>query len=161
LKIKFNIVRNGSHTVYRNLIFRFFEKENQYCLVYNSHIPPFDGFTKVTEEIYTILIPKKDLNNAFFIETLCIYNGYNFQVENNKGMFLRILTDSSEARDNLNLEWRDRGVYQTVVEINKLDTLWEERTKSTYNVPFPNELIHSKLILFDKVSNKESDASKL
>lgn len=159
--MKFTIVRSGSHTVFRNLLFLFFEKENQYCLVYNGHTPPFDGFTRITDEIYTTCIPKQDLKNAFYMETRCMFRGYEFHVENNNGTFLRILTDSSEAQEKLNLEWRDRGVYQTVVEINELDMLWEERTKSPFNIPFPDDLIHSKFIYLDTGSNDVSDASKL
>ena len=66
--MNFEIVRSGSHTVYRDILFRFYLKDNNYCLIFNGKKPPFEGFEKVTNEIYKIIIPKNDLSNAFEIE---------------------------------------------------------------------------------------------
>jgi hypothetical protein len=131
------MVRFGTYTIFKTFEFRLIKKEQFYSLIYNGKFCPLPEFKKYTEGIFYLDIPKLTITNAFSVRTYCLYKGYQFDAntlidENHLG----IVTDNKEAFEKLNLDFRDRGVFQKEVAINELEKLWEER--STYlNFPFP------------------------
>jgi hypothetical protein len=154
------IIRDGLHTIYEGLIFRFYEKNSKYHLIFNGTKPPDHSFVKEFENIYVKSIEKSLLKNSFYIKSKCIYKGFEFNIENNNGKSIRILTENNLAYEKLNLEIRDRGMYQTVVKLNELEKLWEVRTDSHLHKNIPSYLVFEHLDLTYKIEQEKIELNK-
>jgi len=91
-------------------------------------------------------IPSTEIANSFFIKTKCNYYDFTFDVDAEIDNSLRILTDNKKAFQELRLEYRDQGVYQTIVKKERIHSIWEERSKSSDNRPYPEELPRKEFI---------------
>lgn len=131
-------MRFGTYTQFKGYDFRLVKEIDHFKLIFNGTECPLPNFIKYTDNFYYMDIPISEIVNGFFVRTRCIYKSYEFDANTLiDGKYIGIVTDNKEAFENLNLEFRDRGVYQTEIKIHELEKLWEERTPSNFNLPMP------------------------
>ncbi|MFO0322474.1 MAG: hypothetical protein ACK504_08600 [Bacteroidota bacterium] len=135
------MIRFGTYTRYNDYDFRLLNKADYYRIVCDGTICPFSNFTKYANNFFYLDVPKENITNAFSISTFGIYKGYQFDVNTMiDNSYIGIVTDNKEAFDKLNLEFRDRGVYQKEIKISELEKLWEVRSISNLDLPIPEGL---------------------
>lgn len=138
------MIKFGTYTLYKGYFLRLVKKEDVFTLIFDGTECPFTNFIKYAENVYVLNLKKEEVLNALFIRTKCIYKGYEFDLTALNDNKYGIVTESKEAYEQLNLEYRDRGVYQLEVELDELEKIWEIRERSTYDLPLPEgiELYH-------------------
>lgn len=131
------MIRFGTHTLFKNNILRLIIEKDLAKLIYYGSNPPSKDFNKYEKNIFILKVPTTTITNAFFIQTKCMYKNFVFDVEQEQDESYRIVTASKDAFQELNLEFRDREVYQTTVKKNELEEIWEERKESYDGLSFP------------------------
>jgi hypothetical protein len=76
---------------------------------------------------------KEQVTNAFSVYTYAKYKSYIFQA------------------DKLDLNMIDRGWYDIWVPVGEIESIWEERKESGYNLPFPENIEKRKEITFPDI----------
>lgn len=141
------MIRFGTYTTYRDYDLRLIEKNNYYRIIYEGQKCPFDDFIAYANNVYYKDLPKQEISNAFFIKTVGVYKGYQFDISQlNLNNVIGIVTDDKQAYENLNLDFREKGVYQKEIFINELDKLWEVYLPSLLNLPMPEGLPNEHII---------------
>jgi hypothetical protein len=133
-------IRFGTYTLYQETILALIENPDSYRLVKRNCTNNDNTFIKYTENIFYKDVLKKEINNAFFIKTKCLYKKNEFDLQSIENNIALIVTDDKNAFNELNLELRDRGVYQLSVNKSDLEKVWEVRSKSSLQLPFPMNL---------------------
>jgi len=135
------MIRFGTYTQFKGFDFRLVKEINHYKLIFDGIDCPLPNFIKYTDNLSYLDIPIIEITNAFFVKTICTYKSYDFDVNIMiNDSHIGIVTDNKEAFEKLNLEFRDRSVYQTEINIIDLEKLWEQRMPSSYNLPMPEGL---------------------
>jgi hypothetical protein len=134
-------IRFGTYTRYKGYDVRLLNNSDGYRLVFDGAVCPLSNFEKYSDDVFYLDVSKAEVENAFSVRTLGIYRGYQFDVHNiNVENTIGIVIDNKSAFEDLNLEFRDRGVYQREIKITELDQLWEERSQSSLDLPLPEGL---------------------
>ncbi|PBQ32465.1 hypothetical protein CNR22_12015 [Sphingobacteriaceae bacterium] len=87
--------------------------------------------------VFYFVIKKSEISNSFFVTTKALYRNFPFDISKISEDSYRIVTDDKVAFESLSLELYDRGVYHKIISKDAIEKIWEERTKSNYNFPFP------------------------
>jgi len=97
------------------------ENHDACSLIYEGTNCPFDDFVSYAENVYYKDVLREEISNAFFIKTLGIYKGYRFDVfQLSLNNVIGIVTDDRQVYEKLNLDFRERGVYQKEILISEL-----------------------------------------
>jgi hypothetical protein len=141
------MIRFGTYTIYKNYDLRLIEQNDCYRLIYEGTNCPFNDFSVYTENVYYKDLLKEEISNAFFIKTLGVFKGYQFDISQlNQKNLIGIITDNKQAFEDLNLDFRERGVYQKEILICELDLLKEEYSPSSLDLPIPEGLPKERII---------------
>lgn len=103
--------------------------------LYKQPYPYFDEYMK---EVYI-----KDIKNAFFVVTKAKYQGEVFEVEPYYGdeIHLHLATKDLELGKKLNFyelhDGEGNSYYLGEVKITEVEKIWEERQKSSLDIPLP------------------------
>lgn len=125
-------ISNGNYAVYKSQIFDFYKLHNNtYRLIDREN--NFEnlnqlGFIKYTDVISTLDVQKEEIQNAYYVDTYCVYRGYkhfvNAILNNNRYRILPL----EEAQ----IHFKDfaRHGYDPVYEVDEIEIeeIWEERT---------------------------------
>jgi hypothetical protein len=127
------------------------QQGNSFRIIYEGFDCPFDDFSLYKDAVYFKNVSEKNISNALFIKTKCIYKGYQFDVSTSTAdNMIGIVTDDKVAYEKLNLDFREPGVYQKEVFIIDVDKLWEEYSPSSLNLPMPEGLPKERVIEIPK-----------
>ena len=141
------MIRFGTYTKYRGYDLRLAEINGLYRVIYDGSSCPFKDFVEYATNVFYLDLSKEQVSNAFSVRTYGIYKGYQFDIcQLNENDSIGVVTDDKRAYERLNLDFRDRGVYQKEVKINELEKLWEEFTPSKLNLPMPEGIEKKKII---------------
>jgi hypothetical protein len=156
-------IRIGTYTLYENIemsvneyyghgLDQEFEKVHR-TLSYTKDYGQLNGFS--LDEVsnrYKKDIRIKDLKNAFFVTTKAKYKGKFFVVEPYHGdeIHLHLATKDLELGKKLNFYELHDGIgkpyYLGEIKISEVEEIWEERQKSIYDVPIPENIEVIKII---------------
>jgi len=157
-------IRYGTYTLYQNIEMSVSEyyghgldqdlNINHRLISYPKEFGQIEGFS-LDEELkkYKKDILLKDLKTAFFVITKAIYKGEVFIVEPYYGdeINLHLATKNFEIGKKLNFHELHDGFgkpyYLGEVKISDIEKIWEERKKSIYDVPIPDNLELIKTII--------------
>ena len=162
------IIRFGTYTFYENIEISVDEyyghgldqelEKNHRVLSYSKDYGQLSGFIlDENSNKYKKDILIEDLKNAFIVITKAKYKGENFEVEPYCGdeIHLHLATKDLELGKRLNFfELHDgfgKPYYLGEIKISEVEEIWEERTKSNYNLPIPENIEVRKLIKCKKV----------
>jgi hypothetical protein len=135
-------MRYGEYTRFENREYRLYQtNEGKFGIVLRTSTPHVPGFHKVEEGLYHKVLGKNELvTNAYFIRTYARYKGFDFQVESYVNRKYLLVTDNYDMYQLLDLEQRERGVYQIFLDKSQIERMWEVRSKSYFNLPMPEGL---------------------
>jgi hypothetical protein len=144
-------MRQGEYTRFDNMDYELFRtREDKYKIVLRTTHPSVSGFIKLGEGVFGKVIWDNNLiTNAYYVQTYARYKDFDFQVESYVGQLYLLVTDSYEIYRRMNLEQRDRGVYQIYVDKTQIEKMWEVRSRSYFDLPLPeglNEIEEVKLV---------------
>ncbi len=149
-------VRFGTYTIIEGIEMLIFgnrnevpmsEEEKTFGISYPFELGMKKGFKKSPygNEYYKVVY-LREITNAFFVITKANYKGYKFEVEPYFGdeIHLHLATKDLELGKKLGFyEIHDgygKPYYLGEIKISEVDKIWEERTKSVYDIPLPNGL---------------------
>lgn len=151
-------IRHGEYTYYDDiemLMVDYYghgisnpEIENHRKISYNIELGKLDGF-ELDYEVKRFFrdIHIDELNNAFKVETKGIYKNEVFSLwgYNKKRNVIGLITHNVElAEKHKFLKLSDRYIKE--VHPEELSLIWEERSKSEYDLPMPEEIEKRKVI---------------
>lgn len=151
-------IRIGTYTLYENIEMSVNEyyghgldqelEKNHRILSYSKKYRHLNGFTlDEASKSYKKDILIKDLKNAFYVITKALYNGDELLVWalNQEKHTLTVYTKNETlAKKNNFIQLSDRYVQE--IRISEVEKIWEERQKSVYNVPIPENIELIKVI---------------
>jgi hypothetical protein len=112
---------------------------------------PFEDFELNKHGDVIKIFKRRDITNAYLVMTKGIYNGDKFRLlsYNESRNVIGLITDDSELAVEHNfLKLSDRYIKE--VNPKELDSIWEERSKSEYDLPMPAGLLERKIIFTSK-----------
>jgi len=159
-------IRFGTYTLIDGIEMKIFayrhevplpENEKIYGVSYSAELGIKDGFKlnklpNPYSDEYVKEIHLKEITNAYFVITKAKYKGELFEVEPYYGddIHLHLATKNVELGKKLNFyELHDgygKPYYLGEIKISEVEEIWEERTKSNYNLPIPENIEVRKLI---------------
>jgi hypothetical protein len=145
------VIRNGIYT-YSNGIEMALQEyyghglppsiENHRMISYPKELGLMDGFKLNPEaNIYFKDIKVNEIQNAFRVTTKTTYKGHSFQIfgfNEEKQVTCLLTRDRNLAKTLDFIDVSDGHVKD--VNLNELDSIWEERETSEYDLPFPKDL---------------------
>ncbi len=126
-------MRNDSYASYHGKEYRLAKIDGSFELITNSCAEK--GFAPYTKDIYVKKIPTEDISHAYHVGTFCSFKGHRFAIWREENDILVIFTTDRDLLAPLNLLEVERGVYETQVTPDELDSIWEER-EPVYDLPF-------------------------
>lgn len=147
--IEFN---SGNYTIYNNKVCKLYElrsevllkkDELQYTICYDaSHNFNFDGFYKHEfEDMYCKNFFISEITNAFFAQTVGIYNGEKvnvFEYLANPTHVYIVSKDKTNIEKNSFVDMGDHCAKE--VKVLEIERLWEERSPCQFDIPMPKGL---------------------
>jgi hypothetical protein len=136
-------MRNQTYTIFNGIEIQLTRNpDGDYKLIYRGEIPPDGSFyaAKNANNVFCKIVEKKLITNAFTVITYALYKGYKFQVDNERGDLLEIVTSNDELLKKFNLQFVDRLYYLKWVNKSEIEKIWEERGPSGYDLPMPEGL---------------------
>ncbi len=119
-------------------------EENHRKLSYSKELGYLKGFTfDTTTNRYKKDVLVSELKNAFFVVTKAKYQGEVFEVEPYYGdeIHLHLATKDLELGKKLNFyelhDGEGNSYYLGEVKITEVEKIWEERQKSSLDIPLP------------------------
>ena len=150
-------IRLGTYTLYENIEMSVNEyyghgldnelEKNHRILSYSKEYGQLDEF--ILDEVsdrYKKDIRISDLKNAFFVITKAKYKEEIFEIEPYYGdeIHLHLATKNLELGKRLNFYELNDGhgklYYLGEIKIGEVQKIWEERQKSVYDVPMPENI---------------------
>ncbi len=147
-------LKTGTYTVYRTYHLLINEErteapipEQEKKIMISSNFNgecPFEDFKKHSyENIFCKSVFLNDLQNAYFVKTFGIYKNQKvevFELQNGIEGMLSITTRDEKIGNALKMSEVNVSWFMKDLNIAELDKLWEERSKSQYNLPMPEGL---------------------
>jgi hypothetical protein len=142
--------RSGDYTVYNDVICKLFEQRSEvpepismFHVCYESkHDYGFEGFEKHPfADMHCKSVPSSEIKNAFSVQTFGEYKGIRVKVFDYKFdvTIAYIITKDQRAFEKHSfLNMGDH--YAQEVKATNLDKIWEERSKTIYDFPLPENL---------------------
>lgn len=151
------IIKNGNYTKLEGYDFALFAARHEAPTPFTHFIVkwylnppcPLEGF-KLNKQGDLIKIFKRDaITNAYSVKTMGKYKGEVFQLwgYNKNRNVIGLITHNIETAKKLNfLNLSDRYIKE--VKPEELSVIWEERGKSEFDLPIPDNLERKKIIPF-------------
>jgi hypothetical protein len=154
------IVKNGTYTRYKGLDFALSKARQEapipfthFIMVWNSESPcPLNEFELDKHGNTLKIFNRSEVKNAFHISTKIKYLGSTFSsfyyYENEDSIDLNTY-DTAVAKELNFVTLTDsygKSYYSGMVKLSEVDGIWEERTKSEYDLPMPQGLAQKKVI---------------
>lgn len=149
------IIRNGNYTKLDGYDFALFESRHEapipftHFIVkwYLNQVCPLEGF-KLNEHGDIIRIFKRnDITNSYLVKTVAKYKGNEFWLwsYNKSRDVVGLITHDIKLAEKYDFfKLSDRYIKE--VNPKELGVIWEERTESNFNLPFPENLEKKKII---------------
>jgi hypothetical protein len=151
------IIRSGTYTDYKGYHLKVYpvrvetsmpNNEKKYILHYEKGEKcPFHDFEKFKhDDGFIKIISDNELTNSYTVQTFGFYRGFKFRVTEFKldQNIVNIETNEDAAFNKLKLfkvsDQNQKNLYIEQIPILDLETIWEERTASPYNLPIPNNI---------------------
>lgn len=159
-------IRFGTYTLIDEIEMKIFgyryevpipDNEKTYGVSYSAELGIKEGFKlnklpypysdEFVKEIYI-----QEITNAFFVTTKAKYKGEIFEVEPYYGdeIHLHLATKDLELGKKLNFyelhDGNGKPYYLGEIKISGVEKIWEERMKSIYDVPMPENIELVKMI---------------
>jgi hypothetical protein len=154
------IIRHGTYTRYKGLDFILYEARQEAPIPFTHFILrwrsmsacPYAEFELNEHGSTTKIFERGEIKNAFHISTKVKYLGSTFSslryYENEDSIDLN--TYDSCVAEKLNFvtltDSYGKNEYSGMVKLSEVDGIWEERTKSEYDLPMPEDLEQKKII---------------
>src|ERR1044072_7587176 len=135
------MVRNQIYTKFDDVEVELGRLRNgDFHLISRHSIQPDATFHPIegADGFYVKNVLATDIENSYKVETFAQYAGHKWQVDRKDGDKLRLSIGYNV--DLPDVKMVDRGWYETWVEKKKIEKLWEERSDSGYNFPYPEGL---------------------
>lgn len=134
-------MKNANFTLYNGFELQLsISVNNEYKLIFRGANCPFGNFLKYSDEVYVLPIEQAEISNAYLVETFALYKKFNFQVDRFEDGKYRLTSSENEAFEKLQLHMVDRGWYDIWVAPEEIERMWEERTPTGLEFPFPEGL---------------------
>lgn len=147
-------IRNGTYTLINNIEMALTEyyghgldpeiASKHRILSYSGKLGELRGFELFPEaDEYRMDVLVTDLNNAFKVNTIAKYKGKIFRVDSivGNGEILHLATSDLKLGKEMGFyELHDiygKPYYLGEVNIRDIENIWEERTRSEYELPIP------------------------
>lgn len=156
-------IRFGTYTLYENIEMLISEyyghgldqdvEINHRIISYSKEYGKLEGFNlDLKSNRYRKDLLIKDLKNAFFVTTKADYKGMIFDIEPYYGDEIHLHLSTKELELGRKLcfyELHDshgKPYYLGEIKISDVEKIWEERMKSIYDVPMPENIELVKMI---------------
>jgi|SRR4051812_21174478 hypothetical protein len=119
-------MRDGYQATYKGVIYEA-SPDGDTLRLYTAE--PADGFTKVNDRRYRMIVPLDTADNFCYVRTTCVWRGEPFIVLGEHEGWLRVEYTGGKApvATTLGLEEFDFGVYQGWAPANEVTDLREYR----------------------------------
>jgi hypothetical protein len=143
------VIRMGNYTLYNGLELQLFEGrsevpvqegEQQYYICYRADLNlGIIGFEKHPfEDLFCKSTARKELNNAFFVQTYGLYKGVEVKVFAYKPAPQKAYIATEDKTAFAECLFVDMGSHLGKdIDIKELERIWEKRTPSQFNLPLP------------------------
>jgi hypothetical protein len=147
-------IRYGNYTRYKNHDVELFEARHETPTPFThlilkwvaDDVCPYNEFIETGHGSLTLTLKREDVKNGFYIITKAIYKGAEFVIQPYYGdnIHLHIATKDKTFRSKLNFhelyDSQGQPYYLAEIKKNDIEKLWEERSKSTYDLAMPEGL---------------------
>lgn len=131
-------IRNWIYTKYRDIEVEVSQNPNSvYNLIARNGIRPDESFQLAigTSDVFVKSVSLSEIENAFDVNTYADYKGKIWQVDRIQNGKVRLSTSEDPLIPEAKMV--DRHWYEIWVNLNDIDKIWEERKKSSLNLPYP------------------------
>lgn len=128
-------MRRDIYGVYKGKEYRLVKKEDEtFNLISNDPNDQGNGFTPYHQSVFLKNVDRLEIEDAYYIDTFCMYKGYRFQVAKERDGKVLIHTGDRSLQQVFQLDMLELGVYEKWVDKKELDNEWEEKSE-VYNFP--------------------------
>ena len=153
------IIRNGTYTLLKKYNFALFEARQEapisfthFIVKWYLNIPcPFEEFVVNEHGDIIKVFKRSEIKNAFKVVTKALFDGvemnvYNyFTKENSIGLTTYSFIENSNFIKSTDQYGKD--YYIGMIEVSEIESIWEERGESEFDLPIPNNLEKKKIII--------------